>query len=684
MTTPKKQQALGVSKSKNVSLSKKNAVSRSAKPVKSRAQKQKAALASRAATRAYLANRRSAILVLPKPEFDTLNAEGLVSRADSKKPLPITVDVSSLGLDPAAGDVVDIHMRGRGVSGWGTRLYRINSGFDDPIVRDLPVSRLTPGEHEVGYIVLEGMTTPTESFPAPLKIDHTKPFDEAHPPAPNLPGFVVAAGEINKKVIDDNPDGMVCTYSYSAADGRETTDRVLVYFSTYTSSHLSDPIDSFPVNAASDFTLEWDDLNLTEGGKYYLVLVFVDLAGNISKDSKPAEVIVRVVGDPVPLAAEVDLAPLPADGLIDLADAQNPDGVHVIIRSYTNNLSTDVIELSWGDEDPLRYLVAMYLPFPLYLPIPPDVIFDDYGSSTGEQNTAINYVVDRGGVTTDAPETVIAVDLSAPGPAPGEDEENDLLALVTVIGGDPSQPNVLLPSDFGNNATVTLDLWSVPLPAPGITVTVYWGDLAHPLIPQTLSTEGPGATLTYTVPWSHIREVGNGPAIPVFYTLSWPTNNNIQRSPPRPVDVRANQIKLEQPTFRKASTPMACPDLELVTREAVIRIPGNTVYFKEHDVIKVQWQIFSNAAGTTPLGAPFLFYSPPLTPDMVSNGFNLKIGPYTTVVRPCARNSVDIHYFVNVPGEGEVPSDRGFTTTRFANIGNQFCEDLPVLKDPSK
>lgn len=375
------------------------------------------------------------------------------------------------------------------------------------------------------------------------------------------------------------------------------------------------------------------------------------------------------------------MAPQPADGLIDLGDAQNPAGVHVIIRKYTNDLPNDVIELTWGTQAAVRYPVSMYLPFPLLLPIPASTIFDDYGSATGEQATEINYFVDRGGVTTDAPTADILVDLSAPGPNPGEEEENDLLNLVTVVGSDPSQPNVLLPEDFGNAAILTLELWDVPMPAPGITITPYWGDLAHPLTPQTLTTEGAGATLRFSVPWPHIRELGNG-FIPVFYTLSWATNNNIQRSPPRPVDVRANQVVLEAPTFRKATTPMACADLEPVSREAVIRIPGNTTYFKEFDVIRVEWQIFSNPAGTTPVGTPFVFTSPQLTPDMVANGFNMKIGPYDTVVRPCARNSVDIHYFVTVAGEGEVKSQRGFTTTRFSNLGGQFCEEIPVLENP--
>ena len=657
------------------------------KPGKTVEQKQKAALASRAAALKYRAERGAGVLVLDPPLFDRLNANGLISYDNSKKPLPITIDVSALGLDPA-GDVVDVHMRGRGVTGWGARLYRItfnrpgDPSPDDPIVRELPVSRLTPGEHEVGYIVWEGGVTPTESDPALLEVDHEPPYGRNHPPAPVLPGFVISAGEINQQVIDANPGGLECTYPDYPASGRKPGDRIAVYFAPYSSSQLSEPIDTVPVNDALSFTLDWGDLNLSVGGQYYLFCIYIDLAGNPSKDSTPAIVSVKVVGDPVLLAAEVDLAPQPADGLIDLADAQNPNGVHAIIRKYVNDLPTDVIELKYGSQPAIRFPVNLYLPFPLHLPIPTDAIFDEYGNSTGEEDTVINYFVDRNGATTDAPEASFRVDLSAPGPDPTEEEENDLLNLVTVVGvTDPSQENVLLPGDFDSKATLTLALWITPIPAPGIIITPYWGDLTHPLTSQTLTTEGSGATLTFEVPWPVIRDVGNG-MIPVFYTLSWGTNGNIQKSPPRLVDVRANLVMLEPPTFRKATTPMACSDLEVVTREAVIRIPGNTVYFREHDQIRVEWQIYSNAAGTMPSGSPFEFMSAPLTPDMVTNGFNMKIGPYATVVRPCARNSVDIHYFVNVPGEGSVKSQRGFTTTRFSNLGGQFCEEIPVLDDP--
>lgn len=243
----------------------------SATPKKSRDQKQKAAVASRAAAREYLAHRGSGILVLPAPDFGTLNADGLISYENSKKPLPVTIDVSALGLDPI-GDVVDVHMRGRGATGWGARLYRIrfdrpgDPSPDDPIVVDLPVSRLTPGEHEVGYIVLEGQVTPTESFPAPLTVDHTPPYDRVHPPAPTLPDYVVSVGEINKQVIDDNPGGLVCTFPDYPANGRQPTDRISAYFAPYPSSQLSDPIDTSPVTDALTFTLRWEDLDLRVGG----------------------------------------------------------------------------------------------------------------------------------------------------------------------------------------------------------------------------------------------------------------------------------------------------------------------------------------------------------------------------------------------------------------------------------
>lgn len=651
--------------------------------------KQQAAVASREANRAYLSGRKGGILNLTLPDFDSLNADGLIPYQEPRLPLRVSYDLSDLA---AGGDVdpatvyITTNIRGKGATQWGPAIHVVTfanpasptyADITAPFFRDIPASLLTQGEHEVGYIIWEGPSSPTPLLAgAPLEIDETPPYGRNYPPVPVYPSYL--ADEITETDIAGNAGGMVCTFpAYPAS--RKPGDSIEVYFSEDFSSQLSTPALTVPVTDGLTFTVPWDAVRANEAGRNYLFYVLRDLAGNRSLDSTPARINLNLTDDPAPHQAEIPLALLPDDGLIDLQDVYVEDNVFVSIPEYTNNLpDIDVIQLTWGGEDPLRYDVADYMPFPLLLPVSRATIFADYGTVTGENQTTIEYLIDRRGQEFDAPPLVIHVDLSSPGPNPGLDPENSALNLPTVFGSDRTTPNVLTPDDFGNDATVDIVLWDLPVPAPGIIITGYWGDLAHPFDPTPLTTEGAGATITLDVPWETIRDVGNNATLKVFYTLSWLTNNNIQRSESRNVNVTANVVTLQEAQFRKAAAALACTDLQNVTRAAVVRISGNMTYFKEHMVIRGEWRVFSDAAGTTQLGPAHDVNSPPLTLDMVANGFDLTIAPYMTVVRPAARNSADFHYFVDIPGEGEVKSQRAFTRTRFTDLNGLFCEEQPI------
>ncbi|MHA6575867.1 hypothetical protein [Pseudomonas yamanorum] len=651
--------------------------------------KQQAAVASREASRAYLSGRKGGVLNLKLPTFDSLNVGGLIPYQEPRQPLRVSYDLSEMAedgdIDPATV-YITTNIRGKGATQWGTAIHVVNfanpaspnyADITAPFFRDIPASLLTQGEHEVGYIVWESPTSPSPLMRgAPLEIDETPPYGRIYPPAPIYPSYLV--DEITETDIADNEDGMVCTFpAYTAS--RKPGDSITVYFSEDFSSQLSTPALTVPVTDALTFTVAWDTVRANAAGRNYLFYVLSDLAGNRSLDSTPARINLNLTDAPAPRQAEIPLALIPGDGLIDLQDVYVANDVIASIAEYANNLpETDVIQLTWGEEDPRRYNVADYMPFPLLLPVSRATILADYGTATGEKETTIEYLVDRRGQEFDAPSLDIHVDLSAPGPSPGPDPENPTLNRPTVFGGDRTMPNVLRPADFGNDATVEILLWDLPLPVPGITITGYWGDLEHPFDPTTLTTEAAGSTVTLTVPWATIREVGNNATLKVFYALSWRTNNNIQRSAPRDVNVRANVITLAPAQIRRDTAALACTDLNRVTWAAVVRVPGNTTYFTENMIIRGEWRVFSDAAGTTQLGPTYPFNSLPLTPDMVANGFDLTIQPYMTVLKPAARNSADFHYFVDVPGEGEVKSQRAYTRTRFADLNGVFCEDQVI------
>lgn len=652
--------------------------------------KQQAAVDSREANRVYLSGRKAGVLRLKLPEFDSLNSEGLIPIANPRQPLPVSYDLSELA---ANGDVdpatvfITTNIRGKGATSWGEGIHIVTfanpaattyADISAPFVRHIPVSALTQGQHEVGYVIWEDRDSPSPlQVGAPLDVDDTPPYGPDHPPKPAYPDYVSDKGEITETDIAENPGGMVCTFPAYPAH-RKPGDMIEVYFSEYTSAHIATKALDVPVTDALTFTLPWDAVRSNEAGRNYLFYVLRDLAGNRSNESSPARINLHLTDDPTPHQAEVPLALLPDDGLIDLQDVYVADDVFVSIPDYDNALpEIDVIQLTWGDEDPQRYDVADYLPFPLLLPVSRATIFADYGTATGEKETTIEYLVDRRGQAFDAPPLDIHVDISAPGPTPGPDPENAALNRPTVFGSDRATPNVLTPADFGNPASVEIVLWDVPAPAPDITITGYWGDLAHPFDPQTLTTEGPGDTVELEVPWETIKDVGNERQLKVFYSLSWLTNGNIQRSVPREVNVTSNVTTLPPAQFSKATATLACSDLRPVTRSAVVRVPGNT-NFQRDMVIRGEWRVFSDAAGETQLGATHPFYSPPLTAEMVASGFDVTIQPYMTVVRPAARNSADFHYFVDIPGEGEVKSQRAFTRTRFADLNDLYCEEQRI------
>ncbi|WP_439855346.1 hypothetical protein [Pseudomonas yamanorum] len=656
--------------------------------------KQQAALASRKLNREYVSKYGGGIFEFEAPEFDSLNDQGLIPAAASRRNLPVTFEAPTLDED-VGPDVVhrlELVMRDKGVTNWGPPLYTMRYGAPggvspgDLILRNIPPSRLNEGRYEIAYIFYED-DNPSLSDIAPLEVDLTAPYKfnlnddeehDIHPFAPLLPADL--GSEIDEQYVDEHDEGLVCTFPNYVNYGRAEGDTITVYFSEYSSSQLATPIDTVPVEDSLEFVIPWDRIEVLEAGAYYLFYILTDLAGNKSRESVPRPVRLNLVGVPAPLQARVPLALLPADGLIDLQDAYELGGVTVEIPLYANvREELDVIDLTWGGESAGRFNVRDYVPFPLRLPVDTAIIFDAYGEGPGEVDTDIEYVVDRNGNEYPAPTLTIRVDLSGPGPDPTPDPENSRLNVVTVYGGDPDTENHLLPEDFGNAATVEIVLWEVPPPVPGITITGYWGSFAHPFDPTELNGEEGGDTVTLTVPWSIIKAVGNG-TIPVFYTLSWDVNDNLQRSRPQNVVVEANVVVMEAPTFVKTATDLACRDLNPSNFSARVRVPGNTTYFEVDSVIRLEWQVYSDRGHTTPLGDPVSFSSPPLTPDMVSNGFLLVIQPYMSVIRPAGRNSVGIQYFATVNGVEE-SSEMGFTTTLLANRNTPplYCEELPVL-----
>lgn len=656
--------------------------------------KQRAAIASRQAYRAYLAKHRGGINEFEAIEFESLNDEGLIPVSATNKDLPFTFVAPTLEVAPNLA-TLSVVMRSRPSTVWPDALYNFRySGTGaispgDTISRDIPKALLREGLHEIAYILYES-GIPTTSDIAPLEVDTTWPYRfnsldanevNIHPAALTVPDDL--GGEITQEYIDDNPDGLLVGLPDYVRYGRKSSDTLTVYISEYSWASPDDVVDSVGVGDEDEFLLPWTKISLLEGGVYYLFYVLTDLARNPSKISLPVRLLVSLTLPPEPLEAEVPLARKPEDGLLDLADIYQPT-VYVKIPEYDNMLpALDIIELWWAGELVGRFEVRLYLP-QLLLPVPRSLILDAYSDGPGEVDTDIDYLIDRRGVEYSATTHTIKVDASVPGPEPTPDPENPAMLAPTVYGSDPDNPGELPPEDFGLDATV-----EVTVPAdtvPGVRVKVYWGSFAELIGTYTIEDEVEGDVLIFIADWPTIRRVGNNPALKVFWTLSWDTNNNIQHSVSTYVNVQSNRILLEEPTFVKATTVMACSDLDQVYWTARVRIPGNTTYFKEHMRVRLVWQAYADITGDVPEGPAVSFLSPELTPDMVSNGWTQTISPFDPVIKLAGRNSVKVKYLVPI-GDDEVPSEEAFTQTLFANRSTPpvYCPDLVALtKKPVK
>lgn len=119
----------------------------------------------------------------------------------------------------------------------------------------------------------------------------------------------------------------------------------------------------------------------------------------------------------------------------------------------------------------------------------------------------------------------VAVDLSAPGPAPDPDKPgpiNDALPVAVVKGanhgGNPANNNKLVAADVNQPATVEVVLTAGF--AVDETLLFYWEGNDAPVANVSLASgAAAGTTVTGTVAWVNIEAGAYGPAVKVYYKV---------------------------------------------------------------------------------------------------------------------------------------------------------------------
>ncbi len=172
------------------------------------------------------------------------------------------------------------------------------------------------------------------------------------------------------------------------------------------------PVVNGTVTDDRKITIPADVVRSLGDGRFYIVYYLFDKAQNRSRIRLPATVDVVLTPEPkdllppeVPLAAD--------DGVLSLKDAQA--GVHIEIRAYTNSRKEDKIAIKWGTT-PLIVEQVGSRPFPVSIPVPSDILRNEYGKASGEVATPVSYQVLRGHAAYGPAADDFAVDFSVAGP----------------------------------------------------------------------------------------------------------------------------------------------------------------------------------------------------------------------------------------------------------------------------
>ncbi|WDU65294.1 hypothetical protein LRS56_13075 [Pseudomonas poae] len=175
----------------------------------------------------------------------------------------------------------------------------------------------------------------------------------------------------------------------------------------------------------------------------------------------------------------------------------------------------------------------------------------------------MTYRVERGGQTFDAPPRTVDVDLSVPGAVnPGEPGTANInLRPLQIFGQGSLVPNELREVHANQDVTVSIELWTVAdPPQAGQFIHVVWSDGTVVAPPFAITTQLPGDTITFPIPWSVVAATGNGPQIVHYFVASSATplpTDNISIAPDTTVNViDAVTLALVPPEFLRFQTTL--------------------------------------------------------------------------------------------------------------------------------
>ncbi|MFS2196331.1 hypothetical protein ACCD02_29810 [Pseudomonas sp. Pseusp88] len=370
--------------------------------------------------------------------------------------------------------------------------------------------------------------------------------------------------------------------------------------------------------------------------------MLLDKAGNRSPLSDFVRVDVAL--GPMPDGLQLPVVPLAvADGEINQPDALV--GVYVEIPSFNNFKPRDRIEVTWGTKvlDTEEIGVSPTFPFPIRVPSP--VLVGQYDLQVGgAQPTNVSYRILRGSVGSAEQAITIDVDLSYVGPDNPDwpDPTNPSLPTPEVYGKNSNTLNVLTRADAGQVAELKFDLYG-PLEEDEV-IDFYWGSqLVTEARYIVTDTDNPGDPITREIPWDRIRDEGNNPALPVYYSIHAPGSENEQHCVPISVDVDVITVVPDAPDFqgRNPTTNwLTCvslyadPDNPAPGEPGIrVTVPDLSMHLKAGDTVKVTWTPLSGRTGETPI-VPAIKSDDIILDATTVKGFTWLVQPYVDHILP--------------------------------------------------
>ncbi|MDO7897845.1 hypothetical protein [Pseudomonas citrulli] len=399
---------------------------------------------------------------------------------------------------------------------------------------------------------------PDESPITPLICDRLPPYDRDSPQAlifatTYLDDANLAPGSKLKAKIPGYADW-------------QATDKIAVYL--VDAAHIPEeptgltPIffDYVPAPGVTETEIEIDGDRVREFGDAECVFIYVliDQATNPSVLSLWQKISLTFGRLPSNLQApevpQADPGPLVVEHALS--------GVSVWVPLYDNHKSYDFIRLKWGSTTLEDVSVGPNPPARIEIPVEPKLLMlREYGeNTTGDKETNISYQVVRKGRLFGPEDIDIHVNFEVPipwipWPAPDwPDTVHPSLTVGVVKNWDNSRTNQLTRADKDKQAYFTFTWYAEAV--DGHVIDFFWNGtrVVEAQITFEASQHTPGDDETVEIPWTYIKDGGNGLTVPVHYQLSVTDVENDLKSAPTEVNVNAIAVELPAPSFPTIST----------------------------------------------------------------------------------------------------------------------------------